>query len=135
MLDFGGLNWWAILLATVAAFALGGLWYGPMFGKAWLAALGKSADELQPSPQPFIISAVTALVTCVVVAALMHGLNMTGLASGLLFGFITGIGFIAAAMASDAAFCGWGWKLWAIQAGYRVAYSVLMGGIIGVWPP
>ena len=133
MIDFAGLNWWAIVVATAAAFALGGLWYGPLFGKAWLAALGKTEDEIEPTPQPFIISAVTAFLTCVVVAALMSGLQMTGLLAGLAFGLLTGIGFIATAMASDAAFCGWGWKLWAIQAGYRVAYSVLMGGIIGIW--
>ena len=132
MIDFTGLNWWAIVVATAAAFALGGLWYGPLFGKAWLAALGKTEDEIEPTPQPFIISAVTAFLTCVVVAALMSGLKMTGLLAGLAFGLLTGIGFIATAMASDAAFCGWGWKLWAIQAGYRVAYSVLMGGIIGI---
>ena len=133
MIDFAGLNWWAIVVATAAAFALGGLWYGPLFGKAWLAALGKTEDEIEPTPQPFIISAVTAFLTCVVVATLMSGLQMTGLLAGLAFGLLTGIGFIATAMASDAAFCGWGWKLWAIQAGYRVAYSVLMGGIIGIW--
>ena len=133
MIDFADLNWWAIVVATAAAFALGGLWYGPLFGKAWLAALGKTEDEIEPTPQPFIISAVTAFLTCVVVAALMSGLQMTGLLAGLAFGLLTGIGFIATAMASDAAFCGWGWKLWAIQAGYRVAYSVLMGGIIGIW--
>ena len=34
MIDFAGLNWWAILVAVAAAFALGGLWYGPLFGKA-----------------------------------------------------------------------------------------------------
>ena len=78
---------------------------------------------------------MAALATCVVVAALMNGLGITGLGPGLVFGFITGVGFIAAAMASDTAFCGWGWTLWTIQAGYRVAYSVLMGGIVGVWPP
>ena len=134
MLDFGGLNWWAIIVATAAAFALGALWYGPMFGKAWVAALGKTEDEIQPSPEPFIVSAVAALVTCVVVAALMHGLAMTGSITGIVFGLITGVGFIATSMASDSAFCGWGWKLWSIQAGYRVTYSALMGGIIGIWP-
>ena len=131
---FASLNWWAILVATVAAFALGGLWYGPLFGKAWLRALGKTEADITPSPRPFVISAVTSLVTCVVVAALMALIGLTGLVAGLLFGLATGIGFIATAMASDAAFCGWGWRLWAIQAGYRVAYSVLMGGIIGLWP-
>ncbi|MCE2461592.1 MAG: DUF1761 domain-containing protein [Pseudomonadales bacterium] len=134
MLDFAGLNWWAILVATVAAFMLGYVWYGPAFGKAWLAALGKTEDEIEPSPTPFIVSAVAALATCLVVAALMSGLGMTGIGDGAILGLLTGVGFIAASMASDTAFCGWGWKLWAIQAGYRVTYSILMGAIIGAWP-
>ena len=134
MLDFAGLNGWAILVATAAAFALGYVWYGPVFGKAWLAALGKTEDEIRPSPTPFVVSFVAALATCIVVAALMGGLGMTGIADGAVLGLLTGVGFIAASMASDTAFCGWGWKLWAIQAGYRVAYSIIMGAIIGVWP-
>ena len=134
MLDFVDLNWWAIIVATAVAFALGGLWYGPLFGKAWLIAIGKTEDDIKPSAEPFVVSAVAALATCVVVAALMRMLDMTGLVSGLAFGFFTGVGFIATAMASDTAFCGWGWRLWAIQAGYRVSYSILMGGIIGIWP-
>ena len=134
MLEFVGINWWAVLVATVAAFALGGLWYGPIFGKAWMDAIGKTEEDIEPSPAPFIISAITALLTCIVVAALMQMTGTTGLASGALFGLITGIGFIATAMASDSAFCGWGVNLWLIQAGYRVSYSVIMGAIIGVWP-
>ncbi|NJN52279.1 MAG: DUF1761 domain-containing protein [Gammaproteobacteria bacterium] len=39
MLDFTGLNWIAIVVSTALAFVLGGLWYGPLFGKAWLSAL------------------------------------------------------------------------------------------------
>lgn len=134
MIDLAALNWWAILLATAAAFALGAVWYGPMFGKAWVAALGKSEDEIKPSPTPFIVSAVAALLTCIALAAVMQGLGMSGSLAGVALGLLLGIGFIATSMASDSAFCGWGWKLWAIQSGYRVAYSGLMGGIIGVWP-
>jgi len=135
MLDFAGLNWWAILVATAAAFVLGFFWYGPVFGKAWVAALGKTEDEIQPSPTPFIVSVVAALVTCLVVAALMKGLGMSGVLDGAVLGLVTGVGFIAASMASDTAFCGWGWKLWAIQSGYRVLYAIVMGAIIGAWPP
>ena len=134
MLEFvTALNWWAIVVATVAAFALGGLWYGPLFGKAWLAALGKAPEDIEPSPTPFVVSAVAALVTCVVMAALMRGLDITGWLPGAAFGLITGVGFIATSMASDHAFCGFGVKLWAIQSGYRVAYAVVMGVILGVW--
>ena len=37
------------------------------------------------------------------------------------------------AMASDTAFCGWGLRLFIIQAGYRVVYSVVMGALLGGW--
>ena len=133
MLDFADLNWWAILVATAVAFALGGIWYGPVFGKAWLAALGKAAEDLEPSPKPFIISFFTALLTCIVLAALMASLGIATLGGGLVIGALVGVGFIATAMASDSAFCGWGMPLFLIQSGYRVVYSILMGGILGVW--
>ena len=38
------INWWAVLVTTVMAFVLGGLWYGPLFGQAWLSAIGKTED-------------------------------------------------------------------------------------------
>lgn len=133
LLNFSDLNWWAILVATAAAFVLGGIWYGPVFGQAWLAALGKSADDLKPSPMPFIVSFFTALLTCIVLAMLMSGLGIVTLGGGLAMGALVGIGFIATGMASDTAFCGWGLPLFLIQSGYRVVYSIIMGGILGVW--
>ena len=126
-------NWWAILVATVLAFVLGGLWYGPLFGKAWLAAMGKTEDEIEPSPSPFIISFFTALVTAITLAWLVYALSITGWGAGALLGLVTGVGFIATAMASDTAFCGWGLRLFIIQSGYRVVYSVVMGALLGGW--
>lgn len=133
MLDFTDLNFWAIGVSTLAGFALGGLWYGPLFGAAWLAAIGKTEDELTPSATPFIVSFFTALLTAVVLAGLISSLGINSLSGGLLLGLITGVGFIATAMASDTAFCGWGMRLFLIQSGYRVSYSVIMGGILAVW--
>ena len=133
MLEFTGLNWLAILVATVAGFALGGIWYGPLFGDAWLAALGKTADQIQPSPTPFIISFFTALITAVVLALFINALNISTLGGGVVIGLLVGIGFIATAMASDSAFGDTGLNLWLIQSGYRVLYSVLMGAILAVW--
>ena len=133
MLEFTGLNWLAILVATVAGFALGGIWYGPLFGDAWLAALGKTADQIQPSPTPFIISFFTALITAVVLALFINTLDISTLGGGVVIGLLVGIGFIATAMASDSAFGDTGLNLWLIQSGYRVLYSVLMGAILAVW--
>ena len=130
---FVGLNWWAILVSTVVAFLIGGIWYGPLFGKAWVAALGKTEDELQPSPTPFIVSAITSLITAVALAAIIKALAITTWVGGLGIGALVGIGFIATAMASDSAFCGWTLRLFLIQSGYRVFYSLVMGVILAVW--
>ena len=133
MLNFAALNWLSILGATLAGFALGGLWYGPLFGKAWMNAIGKTEDELQPSPTPFVVSFVTALITAIVLALLINALGVVRVVDGLALGAIVGIGFIATAMASDSAFCGWGVRLFLIQSGYRVVYSVIMGAILAFW--
>ncbi len=133
MLDLSVLNWLAILVATVAGFALGGLWYGPLFGEAWLSALGKTANDIQPSATPFVISFFTALITAVVLALFINATNISTLGGGVMIGLLVGIGFIATAMASDSAFGDTGLNLWLIQSGYRVLYSVIMGAILAVW--
>src|SRR5687768_6973121 len=38
------LNWLAIAASVVASFLIGGLWYGPLFGKAWMREHGWPAD-------------------------------------------------------------------------------------------
>jgi len=133
MLEFGDLNWLAILVATLAGFMLGGIWYGPLFGKAWLDAIGKTEDEIEPSPTPFIVSFFTAATTAIVISALIHTLGFTTVTDGIILGVICGVGFIATAMGSDSAFCGWGVRLFLIQSGYRVVYSIIMGAILGAW--
>ena len=111
------------------SFLLGGLWYGPLFGAAWLEAKGKTEADLEPSATPFVVSFFAALLT----ALLLAPMQVSGWLDGAVLGLWVGLGFIATAMASDASFCRWGLKLFLIQSGYRVLYSVLMGGILGYW--
>ena len=132
--DFYGLNWWAILVATIAGFLLGGIWYGPLFGKAWLRAIGKREEDLGSPAIPMTLSFVTAFATALLMALLMNALpTIKTVFDGALLGLYIGVGFIAAAMASDYAFCRWPTQLFFIQAGYRVAYSVIMGAILAGW--
>ena len=41
----------ATLVATVLGFVLGALWYGPLFGKRWMAAVGMTAEEIRQRSQ------------------------------------------------------------------------------------
>jgi hypothetical protein len=42
----------ATLLATVLSFVLGGLWYGPVFGKTWMRLVGVTEATLRENFNP-----------------------------------------------------------------------------------
>ena len=128
------LNVTAVLVAGVAGMVLGALWYSPLlFGNAWLAALGKTEEELT-SPAPAMIGSMLAsVISAVALGVIVSAVGAATVGSGAAVGALCGIGLVGMAMLSDSLFCGWGWPLYFIQAGYRVAYLVLMGAIIGGW--
>ncbi|HNI11929.1 MAG TPA: DUF1761 family protein, partial [bacterium] len=42
---FNSLNWLAIIVASISAFVLGGIWYSPlMFGNAWMKVAGMTEE-------------------------------------------------------------------------------------------
>ena len=134
MLELAGLNWLAIVVVTALSFALGGLWYGPLFAQSWMTALGKKREDLAGNNAvPYVLSAVTALLTSIVLAILVKSTGISDIGGGLVLGVLVGIGVIAASMASDYAFSGWSTTLYLITAGYRVVYTVLMSLILAIW--
>ena len=40
-------HWFSIILATMSAFLIGGIWYGPLFGKSWMQSLGLTEGDLK----------------------------------------------------------------------------------------
>jgi hypothetical protein len=56
------ISWLATLAATALAFALGGLWYGPLFGKAWMAEHGFREAALRKDFDPTRTYGLTALL-------------------------------------------------------------------------
>ena len=40
-------SWIGVLVAAASAFVLGGIWYGPLFGKKWLAYNGMTEEDAQ----------------------------------------------------------------------------------------
>lgn len=63
------MNPWAVLLAAVSSFLLGGLWYSPaLFGRIWNAESGGPPRSGHPA-KVFGISFVFSLVAAVAFAA------------------------------------------------------------------
>ncbi len=92
------LNYVAMLVATVAQFILGAIWYMPIFGKTWGKIHGidvKSEDEVkiaQKQMVPFliiqiIITFVTTLVLDIFITYIPTDWNAYGLAGLIWIGF------------------------------------------------
>src|SRR5258708_2147068 len=99
---FTGLNPWAVLVAGLAAFTLGGIWYQVLFGKKWVALHRYSREkcqEMQRMRPPYIFFG--GMILCYLVLALAVALvvNISGAKSfqdGALLGFLLWLGPAAA---------------------------------------
>lgn len=91
------LNWPAILVASVAHFALAGVWFTALFGRQYAIALGiADAPPQRPTPLfligPFACSAVNIATT----ALLLRALGIESYGGALALGAVVGTGYLAA---------------------------------------
>ena len=129
------INYLAVVVAAVAGFALGWGWY-TVFGKAWMAALGKSkedCDKEKQSPMPLIIAGVSCFLMAWMLAGLMGHLSDVTVKGGVVSAIFVWIGFVLMTIATNHAFEGMRPMVTAIDAGHWLAVLVLMGAIIGVF--
>lgn len=127
------INWLSILAASLSAFVIGGIWYGPLFGKAWMAASGKTEEELQ---QRNMVQVFTVSLLFILIAAINLEMFIGSegtLNYGMFAGLLAGIGWVATFMGVIYLFEKRSLKLWLINAGYSVIALTLMGSILGAW--
>jgi hypothetical protein len=133
---FAGVNYFAIVLAAVAAFAFGGAWYG-VFSKPWLAALGKTEQEIKESANPmailFLITFIAQLVMAWVLAGIIGhlGVGQVTLRNGLISGGLVWLGFVATTMVVNHGFQGAKRALTLIDGGHWLGVLLIQGAIIG----
>jgi hypothetical protein len=89
------INWISVILAFVAYFLLGALWYMLLFPKPLRISLGRDPN-INPSEAPIYIigPGVCALVVTITCAILIYALNLTAYADVIQFALIVGIGYL-----------------------------------------
>jgi uncharacterized membrane protein len=133
-LSFNELNWLAIIVAAISAFALGGLWYSPvLFVKVWMRETGIT-EESAKSANMVKIFGLSFLLA--MLAAILLGLFLghdAGGGVGALSGFLIGLGTIFTFLGITYLFERRSLAHFLVNASYGVAALTLMGFIIGVW--
>ena len=134
-MDFGSINWIAVLVAALVNFIAGFIWFSPIgFYPAWWRAIGR--DPSQEPGQGQNMGAVFGMVTVAVfvqaiLLALIVGVfkELNGdvsLTSGLAIGAVVGL-IGAAASLGHRLFSNQGLKVWIIEVASDVLNIALMG--------
>lgn len=131
---FAGISYWAILAAGIAGFLFGGFWYG-MLSNQWLAAVGKSKEEIQNTGMalPMAISAAALFVMAWILAGIIGhlGPGQVTVRNGLISGALCWLGFVATTVATNHAYQGAPRSLTLIDAGHWLGVLLVQGAVIG----
>ncbi len=125
------INIWAVLLAAVLSFALGGLWYSPiLFGKTWMRETGVTEAKGHPA-KVFGISFLFAFVAAYGLAFLLG--PQPEMHAAIHDALLVGIAFIFSSYAINYQFAQRSFKLLAIDGGYHIVQFVLYAVVLALW--
>ena len=128
------INYLAVVVATVATFLGGGLWYSPiLFGRAWQREVGLSDHQLAAGSKIRIFGATLLLG---LVAALVFALFLgprPSMPLGLGAGFSAGLCWVASSIGINYLFARRSFKLFLIDGGYHTLQFTLIGLVLALW--
>ncbi|MEZ5777053.1 MAG: DUF1761 domain-containing protein [Paracoccaceae bacterium] len=127
----------AVLVAAIAGFACGAVWYMSL-AKPWMQAAGIPTDaEGKPAgganPMPFLVAGIAMIL---VAGMMRHIFARSGIASpmgGLTAGLGIGAFFITPWMAMNYAYAMRPWKLTVLDAGYAIIGCGAIGLVLGLF--
>jgi hypothetical protein len=92
-----------ILLAGLAYFALGGLWFTPLFGRHWDRAVGfQRPPKWRPPAAYYIGPLLGCLCSAAATEFMLNAARAATMQSGLFIGLVAGLGFSAAVTGVNA---------------------------------
>lgn len=128
----------SILVAALAALAIGALWYSPLlFAKAWVRANAHTPEKLAAmrarSGRTYAASFVAFVLMASVLCIFLAHLGADSIHDGAGWGFHAWLG-----LALPIGFTGYLYSdkplaAFLIDTGYQVVYMTVMGAILGGW--
>ncbi len=142
-LDLGTL--WAALVCMASTMVVGALWYGPVFGKPWMRAVGMdklSEDDLQKVQKEampgYMVSMGSAGIAAVLLDLMLDWaipgspyVDQPGWLGGMAIAFTMFITFYVPGTLTAQFFEGRRWLMWALGAGYWGVLALIWGAAVG----
>jgi hypothetical protein len=135
-------NYLAVLVAAIISMVLGFLWYGPIFGKKWIALMNFTPASMEAAKAKGMAKSYALMVLGSLLMAYILSHNLVfgssylgteGVVAGLNVGFWNWLGFVVPVTMGSVLWEGKSWKLWWLNVGYYLVSMLLMGIILAVW--
>jgi hypothetical protein len=128
-------NYVAVVVAAIAYWLLGAVWYGVFFSKLWMALEHVTPEQASGANPvaPYIISFILNLVIAFVLAQLCAWRNANTAARGAALGILIWIGFLGPVTYTTYMYEMRPKQLFAINEFYSLVGLCLMGAILGAW--
>ena len=127
-----GVNYVAVIVAAIAAVAIGIVYYGILgVGDRQSRMLGISPGR--PGPVQGAIGLIVALVNAWVIAVLSLAVGAASISDAMVLGTFVWLGFGATFKAAQVAFEQRPWAVWALQAVHDLVVEVVVAVIVILW--
>ena len=143
------LNWIAIVVAVLASWIVGGLWYGPIFGKPWKKEMGVPPDAKPAGSDMAKALGLNLFGTFLTAFVLAHdvlgwrpwlapspwsaGAPPGPAVYGFFAGFLAWLGFMVPVLLNGVAFEKRSWRLFFINAGFQFVSLQIIAMILAFW--
>ncbi len=127
------INFIAVLLAAVASFVFGAIWYSPvLFMRRWCQETGVNPSESIDNPArvygtTFLMNLISAFVL-----SLLLGPG-PDISIAILYACLISVGMIAASMGINYQFAQRSLMHWLIDSGFHLGRFVLMATVLSFW--
>jgi surface polysaccharide O-acyltransferase-like enzyme len=128
-------NYAAVVVAAIAYWLLGAVWFGVLFSKPWMALENIAMEQAKSMNPvlPYVVSFLLNLLIAYALAQICIWRNANTAGRGASVGVLLWVGFIGPITYTTYMYEMRPKELFAINQFYPLAGMVLMGAIIGAW--
>jgi uncharacterized membrane protein YkgB len=133
---FSQLNWLAILVAAIAFFVLGAIWYSFLFRNSWIKLTAVKMDDpnAKKGVAAMMISSFILIFICTVgIALFLAKVGPSSWMSGAKVGLVAGVCFCFTAISNSYLYEKRPTGLHFINGGYNIVGCIIAGIILAVW--
>lgn len=126
----------AIWVSIILQFVIGFIWYGPLFGKAWMEMVGLNLQMIEADPPGaggWITNIVASVSGVYLLAWLFVKLKADTIFKGLLYSFLIGFVFVLMSNKTSGAFAHDPYGLAWITGGFTTVGLMAAGVVLGAW--